>query len=109
MKRWRTVGFVGRPTGDGRVIDGPIIPERGRVPLAVRDEDTVGGFRVTGFVLARVVGDEIQARLPSRHKDATPGMNGKYVDVDGILTLGTCSVKELTVTGPGMSAWVELQ
>jgi hypothetical protein len=66
MKRWRTRGLIGVETDDGRTITGTTTCEP-EVPLLQRGRD---GRRVVGMVEVRIVGNEIQARLPWRHRHA---------------------------------------
>lgn len=119
MKRWRTVGLIGHPTADGRVLVGTVTV---REPVVLTEARTVKNShqapRVVGTVPVRVVGDRIEARLARRHRTATPATWPRRTEyptvgpapdyeLQGLVKLVDPEVIGLCVAGP--SAWAELR
>lgn len=68
MMRWRTRGLIGVETSDGRTLTGTVTHEP-TVPLRLVRKPSKRAVTI-GEVEVRIVGNEIQARLPWSYRHA---------------------------------------
>lgn len=104
-KEWQTVAYIGVPTDDGRVIQGPVtIREPQPLPVMMYDPDRGwSGAEVVAATQVRIEGNEIQAFLIPEYAGAGLDLDvkGRYETCGGAHVIGACEVIGLTVVKQG--------
>lgn len=106
MKRWRTIGLIGPPTTDGRVIVTVAADKCAARPVQL----VLNGKRIARFPV-RMNGRTIDALLPWRYRNVTPAISGEtstIVHGDGTQRV-LFNFAYVIGLGPGPSAWEELR